>query len=124
MAKHNELGAWGEAVAADYLNREGYFVKDRDWHFGSHDIDLVAVSSDNETLVFVEVKTREYEDLSSAEDAVTVRKMRSIALCANEYIEQYNVEMDYRFDVISVIGNGRKITDIRHIADAFNPALL
>ena len=58
MAKHNELGKWGEDFAAEYLKEQGYFIRDRDWHCGKRDIDLVAISADLTTIVFVEVKTR------------------------------------------------------------------
>ena len=56
MAAHNDLGKWGENCAAEYLQRKGYTIVVRDWKSGHRDIDIVA--KDNETLVFVEVKTR------------------------------------------------------------------
>ena len=34
MATHNELGAWGEEIAADYLERQNYKIIERDWKSG------------------------------------------------------------------------------------------
>ena len=56
MAAHNDLGKWGEDLAADYLRDKGYVIIDRDWKSGHHDLDIVA--KEDETLVIVEVKTR------------------------------------------------------------------
>ena len=58
MAQHNDLGKWGEAFAADFLQKQGYIIRERDWQFGKRDIDIIALTADLTTLVFVEVKTR------------------------------------------------------------------
>ena len=58
MAQHNELGKWGENMAAQYLIDKGYAIRHRDWKSGRRDIDIVAVTPDGSTLAFVEVKTR------------------------------------------------------------------
>ena len=52
MAKHNDLGKWGEDLAAEYLQKQGYVIRDRDWHCGKRDIDLVAITADSTTVVF------------------------------------------------------------------------
>ena len=41
MALHNELGTWGESLAADYLSRQGYTILERDWKSGHRDIDII-----------------------------------------------------------------------------------
>ena len=42
MAAHNELGKWGEDTAADYLQRNGYTIIERDWKSGHRDLDIIA----------------------------------------------------------------------------------
>ena len=42
MADHNELGKWGEDLAADYLQRKGYTIIERDWKSGRRDLDIIA----------------------------------------------------------------------------------
>ena len=56
MAAHNELGKWGEDLAAEYLEKKGYTIVERDWKSGRRDIDIIAL--DDDVVVFVEVKTR------------------------------------------------------------------
>ena len=43
MASHNELGKWGEDVAATYLERQGYTIMERDWKSGHRDLDIIAL---------------------------------------------------------------------------------
>ena len=60
MAQHNELGKWGEEVAARMLTEKGYRIIARDWKDNHKDLDIVAVADD--CLVIVEVKTRRNND--------------------------------------------------------------
>lgn len=124
MAAHNEKGKWGERVAAAYLERHGYVVRETDWRFGKRDLDIIAVSEDQTLLVVVEVKTRSDDGLCSPLQAVDRAKMRNIAIATNMYVKQYAVDMDVRFDIITVVGSDEKHSNVLHIEDAFNPLLL
>ncbi len=123
MAVHNELGDWGEEYAAKYLMEEGYTIKERNWHLGKRDLDIIAFSPDMLTIVFVEVKTRRWDDVLSPEEAVTRQKVKSIGYCANAYIKHLNLDMEMRFDIITIVGNPKSEVEINHIEDAFNPCL-
>ena len=68
MALHNDLGKWGEDMAAAFLREEGLVIIDRDWHSGHRDIDIVAI--DGLTLVFVEVKTRRNRLYAEPEESI------------------------------------------------------
>lgn len=124
MAEHNELGKWGEDEAARFLERKGYVVLERDWKMGKRDLDVIALSEDSQTLVFVEVKTRSNVDFSEPEEAVDRAKMRNLAIAANAYVKSNGIENVIRFDIISVVGTHRSIDHIDHIEDAFNPLLV
>ncbi len=124
MAEHNELGKWGEDEAAFYLQDKGYSILERDWTIGKRDLDILAVTPDGETLVVVEVKTRADETYQKPEEAVDTRKIRNLAIAANAYIKQQTIDKDLRFDIISVIGNGRQVKSIDHLENAFNPMLV
>ncbi len=124
MAKHNELGDWGETLATEYLVRKGYVVKERNWHLGNRDIDIIVLSEDLLTVVFVEVKTRRWDDVIDPTEAVTPQKIRSIGYCANAYIKEQNLDMEIRFDIITVVGSPDSKQEINHIEDAFNPCLI
>nr|WP_297269185.1 YraN family protein [uncultured Prevotella sp.] len=124
MAEHNDLGKWGEDEAALYYEDRGYEILERDWKVGKRDIDLIALTEDKDTLVFVEVKTRQNNDLQEPEEAVDVKKMRTLAIAANAYVKLHGLDMDVRFDIISVIGKCSCVESIECFEDAFNPLLI
>ena len=66
MGYHNELGKWGEEVAASYLRQLGYTILHRDWDYRHRDLDIVAM--DNGVLVIIEVKTRKNERFADADE--------------------------------------------------------
>lgn len=124
MAEHNELGKWGEDEAALYLEDEGYVIIDRDWKIGKRDLDILALSPDGKTLAVVEVKTRSGDEYQKPEEAVDGRKMRNLAIAANAYVKEHQVDKELRFDIISVVGVGHQVEHLEHLKDAFNPMLI
>lgn len=124
MAEHNDLGNWGEDKAADFLERKGYVILERDWRMGKRDLDIIALSENQDTLVFVEVKTRQEAELQLPEEAVDVFKMRNLAIAANAYVKLMDIDMEVRFDIISIVGSKSHVQRIEHIVDAFNPLLI
>ena len=124
MAEHNELGKWGEDEAALYLENEGYVIIDRDWKIGKRDLDILALSPDGKTLVVVEVKTRSGDEYQQPEEAVDGRKMRNLAIAANAYVKEHQVDKELRFAIISVVGVGHQVEHLEHLKDAFNPMLI
>ena len=123
MAKHNNTGKWGEDLAADYLREKGYEIIERDWRDGHRDIDIIARSPDLRTIVFVEVKTRRSDVLTSPADAIDARKVRNIGLAADNYVKMHGIDGPLRFDVITIVGTSPSTMRLEHIPDAFNPVL-
>ena len=119
MAAHNELGKWGEQIAAQYLEEKGYSILARDWKDGHRDLDLVAM--DGDTLVFVEVKTRSKNFFNNPAEAVDWRKVRSLSMIANKFVKLYQIDADIRFDIVAVVGDGGSHFEVNHITDAFLP---
>lgn len=127
MAEHNDLGKWGEDYAEDFLKKAGYIILERDWRYGrsKRDIDIICKTQDGRTVVFVEVKTRAYEELTDPEDAVDRKKIRFLGQAANEYVKMQDIVEELRFDIIALLGRkGSAKIEINHIEDAFNPLLL
>lgn len=116
MAAHNELGKWGEDTAADYLQRKGYTILERDWKSGRRDIDIIA-SYDNATMVFVEVKTRRNRLFTDPEDAVDYQKLESLRIAINHYVKSHRINLPIQLDIITVVGNMNSTPDIEHIED-------
>ncbi len=118
MAKHNELGKLGEDIAVQYLVDKGYEILERNWRNKHKEIDIIA--KDGETLVVVEVKTRQSDDHGEPDLAVTRQKQTRLIYAANAYIFNNGLDVSTRFDVISIFfNNGSPVID--HIEDAFLP---
>lgn len=115
-ARHFELGAWGEDVAAHYLADQGFVVIERDWRSYHRDIDIVAVDCD-QTLVFVEVKTRSSDALGDPIDAVTSEKERHLWASATHYLRLHPDYADFRFDIVGVVGTIGIVPRIEHLRD-------
>jgi putative endonuclease len=120
MAESHSLGIRGENIAIDHLQSKGYNIIERNWTTGRKEIDIIA--EDNNNIVFVEVKTRTMDFQVHPRDAVSVPKQRNIIYAAQTYIERNMPAKDARFDIISVVVDGRKFK-IEHIEDAFYPTL-
>ena len=115
MAAHNELGRWGEDLAAAILEEKGYAIIERDWKSGHHDLDIVA--KDGSTLVIVEVKTRRNRLYGNPEEAIDYKKRRSLLSAINHYTKSHRIYSNVRFDIISIVGNIGEKSEIDHIID-------
>jgi putative endonuclease len=115
MAAHNELGKWGEDLAADYLERKGYTIIERDWKSGRRDLDIVA--QDGNVIVFVEVKTRRNNLYGEPEESVDYHKLQNLQQAINHYLKFKHICQEVRFDIISVVGTIGTEPDIQHIQD-------
>ena len=120
MAYHNDFGAQGEDIAIDYLRSKGYVILDRNWRSGHKEIDIVARKDD--VVVFVEVKARANAFYGNPEDAVTRRKMHLLVLAADAYLRYNAIDLEVRFDVITITGTTGK-PYIRHYERAFRPGI-
>ena len=120
MAEHNLLGNKGEMLAARYLMEQGFAIREYNWRSGHKEIDLVA--QEHDVLVFVEVKTRSNEAFGDARDAGTLMKQRRLVLAAEAYVKARKIDLETRFDIVTVVGNGEEHI-IEHIRDAFYPQL-
>lgn len=116
MAKHNDLGRQGEEFAVKYLKEKGYLIRETNWRNGKLELDIIAES--NHTLVIVEVKTRHSDYISHPEEAVTHTKIRHIVKATDHYIRMHSIDMDIRFDIISLVKHQNTFR-IEHIEDAF-----
>lgn len=124
MAEHNELGKYGEEAAGQYLISKGYTILARDWRYGRslRDIDIIAKSADETTIVFVEVKTRRPNELIPAMKAIDRRKLHNISNAANRYIKMYRIVEKVRFDAIIVhVERYTNKTSIEHYENIYNP---
>src|SRR5271170_4174981 len=98
---HEALGDRGENRAARYLRNLGYKIIMRNFRCELGEIDIIA--RDGKTLVFVEVKTRAYDD-PAPEDQVNEFKQHQITKAARLYMTRYGIPQPAaRFDVIAIV---------------------
>ncbi|MGD9780617.1 MAG: YraN family protein [Kiritimatiellia bacterium] len=120
----HRAGAWGEQLAADFLEKKGYKILGRNVRFGSRcELDVVARSPAPEALVFVEVKTRRTEDFGRPFSAVDRGKRRAVGRAAMRYLRRIRAKPAHvRFDVVEVVGTpGDETPIVRHVENAFSP---
>ncbi|MDE5662080.1 MAG: YraN family protein [Muribaculaceae bacterium] len=119
MAKHNDIGRWGEDLAAERLGALGFTVLDRNWRMGHLEIDIVARKDD--VLVVAEVKTRS-DGFVDPLEAVDRRKIMAMVRAAEAYTKSSNIALDVRFDLFAVTGTPDDYV-LEHVPDAFYPPL-
>lgn len=120
MAESHLLGQKGEDHAVDHLRKKGYKILHRNWKSGKRELDVVA--ENNDFIVFAEVKTRSKDYYVHPRDTVNREKRKSMEYAAESYIKIYNIDKESRFDIITVISDGKSV-EVEHIEDAFYSTL-
>jgi len=119
MTPPKELGIKGEEIAVDYLKKEGYKILARNWFSDHKEIDIIAQQGDE--IVIVEVKTREGDYFEEPWEAVSTRKIRNLVEVADIWLNQRQINLDTRFDVISIIFTDDVKYELTHFPGAFIP---
>lgn len=115
--KTHETGQQGEAAAALFLYNKGMLIIERNWRKGRFELDLIC--QDQNTLVFVEVKTRKAKGMLLPEQTLTITKRRNIIHSAQLYLmDRGNWNIPCRFDVICVISK-KTTLQLEHYTNVF-----
>ena len=120
MGRNNLTGAWGEALAAKYLQKKRYKILATNYRSRFGEIDLIVTN--RQYLVFVEVKLRKSSQFASAAEYVDGKKQNRIRTTAEIYLSEFPTELQPRFDVIEIYapkGTETKHPEIHHLEDAF-----
>ena len=97
--RQQKFGKKGEALAVRRLKKAGYKIIETNYRTQLGEIDIVA--KDNDTIVFVEVKSRRSLHFGNPKQAVTLQKQKKISMVALYYLKttgQSNAKA--RFDVV------------------------
>lgn len=120
MAASKLSGAWGEALAAEYLRKKHYKIVAQGFRSRYGEIDLIV--QDRKVLAFVEVKLRKTANFAAAREYVDRKKQDRIRVTASIYLSQYPTDLQPRFDIIEIYapeGAQTKKPLIEHMEDAF-----
>jgi putative endonuclease len=114
----SEIAIEGENLAVRYLIDQGYKILERNWRFSNFgEIDII-VHIDN-TIAFVEVKTRTSDACGDPLESITRTKQKQIMRLAEIYIQNTSLVGDpvFRFDAMSIVMGQKPL--INHLTDAF-----
>ena len=114
-----KFGALGEKLARKHLRQQGYKILDKNYKTKSGELDIIARKKD--TIVFAEVKTRPAHSAVSGMNAVDRRKQQHILRTAALYLQDKDVGLQPRFDVIEIELDRTtgKLLSVNHIKAAF-----
>lgn len=114
----NKTGVWGEIYAARYLRDNGYAILSSNYVCRFGEIDIVA--SQNQTLCFVEVKTRNEKTQISPMEAVDEGKRQRVEMAAKSFLSISKMSGEMRFDVCEVlVDDNNGLCSINYIKNAF-----
>ncbi len=107
----------GLEAAARFLVRRGYDVIERDWECSAGKIDIIA--RDEDTLIFVEVKTRKDNEQGFPTEKASEKKRTKYEKIALAFLHDFEeVDLMVRFDMISIVVVSPDRALIRHHQNA------
>ncbi|NLL56866.1 MAG: YraN family protein [Clostridiales bacterium] len=107
------VGVSGEQMALEYLEAKNYQIISTNVFYPVGELDIVA--KDGQTLVFVEVRTRQDNLFGHPLETLTKVKQQKIIKASRRYIMEYKIKASsFRYDVIAILNN-----NIEHITNAF-----
>ncbi len=111
----NPTGRLGEDLAAEFLQKKGYSILERNFRKGYGEIDIVALK--DKILVFVEVKTRTSNVYGTPLEGITPKKLKELIQTALFYKHSHRgLPESLRIDAISVSLHGtNKASTIEHV---------
>ena len=117
MAKHNITGNEGEILGATHLTQEGFSILEKNWRHSHWEVDIIA--SKNNTLHFIEIKTRKTKKFGQPEDKVGKKKMENLINAAEQYLYLYPQWNRIQFDILSISILNNKPVEYFFIADVY-----
>jgi putative endonuclease len=107
-----KFGKFGETFAARHIKKLGYQIICRNYRTKLGEIDIIA--KENDTIVFVEVKSRRTSTFGHPKYSITPKKQKQISKTALYYLKSTNQSnVRARFDVVTVISvNGKPNVEI------------
>lgn len=115
-SQSSNIGNIGEDAAVGYLLSHHFTIVTRNFKARYGEIDIIA--RENETLVFVEVKTRSNNAFGTPEESVTPKKLQEVVKTAQYYLHIHPRETaSVRIDVIAVVLDPLtlRVSGLRHL---------
>ncbi|KJR40388.1 endonuclease [Candidatus Magnetoovum chiemensis] len=113
---NNLIGKYGELLARRYIRKIGYKIVSKNFKTQDGEIDLIA--KDNNTYVFIEVKTKKNAAFAKPFENVNMKKRQRLIKTALMYLKELAQTPSCRFDIISITLNN-SAANIEHLKDVF-----
>jgi len=117
MANHNDTGLLGEQMAKEYLLKKGFSILQQNWRHSHWEVDVIA-SLDN-TLHFIEVKTRRTQKFGYPENDVSKKKIENLINASEEYLFLNPQWKLIQFDVLAITILKNKPVEYFFIEDVY-----
>jgi len=111
MNHNRKIGIWGEQAAAEYIQKKGFEILERNIRTPHGEIDIIARVEG--VIVFIEVKTRTSRSFGLPEEGLTHRKLAHMLACASYYAAKHEIDT-WQCDAIAVEGTPGAIPQIEH----------
>lgn len=122
--KRKKVGERGEQMAAELLIKAGYTIRERNWQPKNSHLEVDIIAQIDDVIVFVEVKSRTDFEFMDPARAVGTAKIKNLIKAAGRYMASLEHDYEYRFDIITVSGEGDESDlELDHLPDAFYPPL-
>ena len=97
----HQIGQRGETLAANFLQKQGYQILERNFRIKGGEIDIIA--QEKNTLVFVEVKARQDDSFGQPEEAINPQKIATIVRTGEYYASCHpELPQELRLDVLAI----------------------
>jgi len=111
---HNfSFGSQGETQAVSFLVHQGYQILATNFAVKNKEVDIIAFDPRYQEVVFVEVKSRETGFYGDPSYAVDKHKLANLYYVAKVFLNQSQLNFDYRFDIITIVDS--KITHYENV---------
>ena len=100
---NTSVGLAREDQATAYLKQKKYKILKRNFRLKHKEIDIIALDTVKDEIVFVEVKFRSKPQFGHPSQAVNLNKLKNIQQAALAYLDRQQIDKDFRFDIISIL---------------------
>lgn len=94
------MGNAGESLALEWLQKKGFIILHRNWRHSHYEVDIIAAMED--TLHFIEVKTRRSKKYGEPEESVSKKKMMNLMKAGEAFQYLYPRWIRVQYDVLSI----------------------
>lgn len=95
------IGRLGEDKAVEFLESKGLKILARNFHTREGEVDIIA--RDDQTIIFIEVKTRRSTKFGTAIEAITEDKLEKVVMAGERWLAKNSLDdAEWRIDVVTI----------------------